>query len=547
MRRIPPSAYSFLLALVSAATAAIGQTTTRVSVTASGAQLPNPSVWGAISGDGRYAAFVSLDALLPSDTNNTTDVYVRELATGVVRRVSVTPAGVQPNDACFDPVLSDDGRFIAFGSWATNLAPSDNNGAMGNDIFVRDMQTGALQHVSKNAAGAGGNGISAYHDMSGNGRFVTFYSYSTNLVPNDPDTSQDTYLVDRTTGQIQCLSVDPVSGQAAGGGEASLSDDGRFVAFKTWAPLFGAPATTIALLDRQTGSVVCVPLQGGQPMHAFGAQMSGDGRTVLFESPFSFDPLDTDFFADVYSYDVATATRRLVSVAPSPGLTAACSLAAASDDARYVVFTTEDSYLPVDTNTFFDSYVIDTATNSLELVTRGNGGQSGNDTARVAGMSDNGRRCVFGSGATNLVPNDTNSALDVFVRDRAVAAGQVAYGAGLAGTGGLVPGIALLGEPVIGTAPVLGVANNTGAPAGVVVVLGMNPVSLPTPLLGTLLVSPDATSLVITPAPALLLPIPIPDQFSLNGVHVYLQALVLDPGAPAGVAFTRGLDLTIGG
>jgi hypothetical protein len=80
----------------------------------------------------------------------------------------------------------------------------------------------------------------------------------------------------------------------------------------------------------------------------------------------------------------------------------------------------------------------------------------------------------------------------------------------------------------------------------VVVVLGMQPASLPTPVLGTLLVMPAASTLLITPVPALMLPIAIPHQFALNGVHVYLQALVLDPGAPAGVAFTCGVDATIG-
>ena len=66
-------------------------------------------------------------------------------------------------------------------------------------------------------------------------------------------------------------------------------------------------------------------------------------------------------------------------------------------------------------------------------------------------------------------------------------------------------------------------------------------------MLGTLLVQPAATSLFVAPVPALLLPLAIPDSFELTGVHVYLQALVLDPGAAAGVAFTRGIDATIGG
>lgn len=542
-----PYSFSFLLAAALLPAAAIAQSTTRISVAASGAQLVNPSYWGSISGDGRYAAFVAMDGVLPGDTNNTTDVFVRELATGIVQRVSLTAAGVQPNGPCFDPQLSDDGRFVAFGSWATNLAASDTNGVNGNDIFVKDLLTGSLQHVSKNVGGVGGNDISAYHHMSGDGRFVTFYSYSTNLVPNDADSNQDTYLVDRTTGQIQCLSIDPISGLAAGGGSGSLSDDGRFIAFETWAPLFGAADSTIALFDRLTGTYTAVPQQSGQVLFAVDPVMSGDGSTVLFGSAFSFDPADTDFAADVYAYDVASGTHRLVSVPPAPGLNAPCYLASASRDARYVMFRTNDAYVPVDTNGLDDAYVIDTVTGALELLSRGDAGQNGNTASYPSYMSDSGRRCVFGSSAGNLVSNDTNSVADVFVRDRAVAAAWITYGAGFPGTGGVVPGIALLSPPAIGTTTLLGVANNTGAQALMLLVFGLQPVSVPTPVIGTLLVDPLLTIFAAPLPPALIEPIVIPDVLELAGAHAYLQALILDAGATAGVAFTRGIDARIGG
>ncbi|HEX5052203.1 MAG TPA: hypothetical protein VFZ65_10555 [Planctomycetota bacterium] len=524
------------------------QSTARITLDGASGELAAGGAWGALSGDGRIAAFVSADGVLPGDNNGANDVFVRELATGIVRRVSITAAGVQPNDHCHQPVLSHDGRYVAFSSFASNLAASDINGN-DTDVFVKDMVTGVLEHVSVNSAGVGGNGLSAYHDMSADGRCVTFYSYATNLVPGDTDGSSDTFLFDRQTGQIECLSVDPVTGTPAGGGKASLSGDGRIVAFETWAPLFGAPTATIAVLDRQTGIARPVATSlAGLPVVCADPDVSADGSTVVFTTQFQLTPADQDFGRDVYAYDVAGIGVTLVSGAPLAGSAAAsCYARGVSGDGRYVVFTAEVPFVAADTNGTFDSYLVDRVSGGLELVTIGDAGEIGDDLSSVVGIDRIGRRLVFNSSATNLVPGDTNGTTDVFVRDRCPAASWTAYGAGFPGSGGVVPGFALLGEPAIGTTPSLVLANQTGAPTIGLLVLGVAPASLPTPVLGALLVDPLVASLIAAPVPALLLPVPIPNVFELCGSVLYLQALVLDGGAAAGVAFTRGIEATIGG
>ena len=92
----------------------------------------------AISADGRFVAFDSeATNLVPGDTNDASDVFVRDRQTGTTRRVSVSSGGAQGNGASFDPAISADGRFVAFNSDATNLVPGDTNGAA--DVFVRTL------------------------------------------------------------------------------------------------------------------------------------------------------------------------------------------------------------------------------------------------------------------------------------------------------------------------------------------------------------------------------------------------------------------------
>ena len=112
--------------------------TWRVSLARDGTQGNGDSFGGAISADGRVVAFVS-DAsnLVPHDTNGTTDVFVRDLQTGIVRRVNVGPGGRQADGRSFGAAISADGRFVAFSSEATNLVSGDTNGAQ--DIFTHDL------------------------------------------------------------------------------------------------------------------------------------------------------------------------------------------------------------------------------------------------------------------------------------------------------------------------------------------------------------------------------------------------------------------------
>ena len=125
-----------LAAALGASLPAWGQgTTERVSLGPNSVQ-GNDSSWGAaLSADGRFVAFSAASNLVPGD-----DVFVRDRRTGTIERVSVSTGGGQSNGNSYFPALSADGRFVAFGSWASNLVPGDTKDW--HDVFVHDRQAG---------------------------------------------------------------------------------------------------------------------------------------------------------------------------------------------------------------------------------------------------------------------------------------------------------------------------------------------------------------------------------------------------------------------
>ena len=213
-----------------------------VSVSSAGVQGDKPSEGRndgngrtTVSADGRFVAFVS-DAtnLVPGDTNGKQDVFVRDRQTGSTERVSVSTAGVQGDGDSFVPMISADGRFVAFASEADNLGPDDTNGYGG--VFVRDRQLGITERISISAAGAQGDDGSDWPSISANGRFVAFHSYATNLAPNDTNGYPDVFVRDRQLGITERINVSTAGDQGDDrSGYPSISADGRFVAFHSYA------------------------------------------------------------------------------------------------------------------------------------------------------------------------------------------------------------------------------------------------------------------------------------------------------------------------
>jgi Tol biopolymer transport system component len=176
----------------------LARSTVRVSVSSTGEQGNAVSGTGVVSGTGNRVAFYS-DAsnLVDGDTNNVGDIFVYDLASHKTVRVSVSSSGEQANESSFAPSISGDGRFVAFASLATNLAP-DNGAFPGDvkydDVFVHDLVTGATVRISVGLNGTRANGNSMHPFISANGRVVAFVSDAPNLVLGDTNGRDDIFV-----------------------------------------------------------------------------------------------------------------------------------------------------------------------------------------------------------------------------------------------------------------------------------------------------------------------------------------------------------------
>ncbi len=266
-------------------------TTERVSVSSGGLQANDDSQHPSISADGRFVAFGSLASfLVAGDTNGFTDVFVRDRLSGTTELVSVATSGAQGNSVSYWPSISADGRIVAFRSSTSNLVAGDTNGV--DDILVRDRQSGTTQRMSVATGGTEGNAWSWFPSVSGGGRFVAFRSRATNLVAGDSNGFDDVFVHDRRTGTTERVSV--ASGGAQGdadSGPGSISADGRFVAFQSYASNLVPGDTYVSwdvfVRDRQSGTTerASVALGGGQgDSGSFSPSISADGRFVALHS-----------------------------------------------------------------------------------------------------------------------------------------------------------------------------------------------------------------------------------------------------------------------
>ncbi len=293
--------------------------TERVSVSSGGAEANAGSLSPALSADGRYVAFLS-DAsnLAAGDTNGFRDVFVRDRGTGATTRVSVDSAGVQAAVGSFSVAISGDGRFVAFHSFADNLVADDTNETA--DVFVHDRQTGETTRVSVFDGGAEADGDSFRPALSADGRFVAFDSDSTILVWDDLNFVADVFVHDRLTNTTRRVSIDDGGGEPTSLSQRpSISGDGRYVAFYSEAADLVAGdsngASDIIVHDRQSGATTRVSVANAGTEgngDSFRPALSADGRIVAFDSnATNLVDGDSNRFSDVFARD-------LTAVSPVP-------------------------------------------------------------------------------------------------------------------------------------------------------------------------------------------------------------------------------------
>jgi len=410
---------------------AAGQVTSRVSLGSNGAQGNADSYPVSISADGRYVALFSFaDNLVAGDTNGTYDVLVRDRQSGTTERVSVDSAGVQGNGYSLNGSISDDGRYVAFESFASNLVSGDTNGVA--DIFVHDRQIGETQRVSIDSAGAQGNDASVAPAMSGDGRFVVFMSVAANLVAGDTNGASDIFVHDRQSGTTERVSVGSAGVQGNGYCySASISADGLTVAFQSYSSNLVAGDTNgfgdVFVRDRQsnTTQIVSVGSAGTQGNdESYSSLISADGRYAVFVSYATNLVIgDTNGSQDVFLRDRQSGTTERVSVDSAGAQGNGASFPSAiNPDGRYVAFQSYATNLVTGDATGFGAvFIRDRQSHTTDLVSVASAGTQGNADSYFPLISADGRTVTFYSSATNLVSGDTNGTNDAFVRDRAYA------------------------------------------------------------------------------------------------------------------------------
>lgn len=340
-------------------------------VSASAAGTPNNgsnTTMGSLSSDGRYVAFTS-DAtnLVTGDTNGKVDLFIKDLVTGGIQRVSVEVSGTQGNNDSFRPGFSPDGKYVLFESYADNLVAGDTNTSC--DVFLKNLTTGAVTLVSTDANGVKGNSSSTHAQFSANGNYVVFESTAANLVSGDTNSAYDIFVKNLATGAIQLASSSVAGSQGNSGSQgASISSDGQHVAFLS---------TSTTLVSENTNHV----------------------RSVFVKN-------------------LTTGAIQLVSTS-ADGIQGnnSCSMCMISDDGRYVAFVSDsDNLVAGDTNNKSDVFIKELATGAIQRVSTSAAGVEGNayTGADTLKFSADGKYLVFSSGSTNLVEGDTNSGYDIF-------------------------------------------------------------------------------------------------------------------------------------
>ncbi len=441
-------------------------TLTRISQVSDTVGANNQSDTPVISADGSRVAFVSNASNLvtapATDTNGTQDVFVWSRgATTPIQLVSATPtgssgvnaSGTQPTDsASGNPVISADGKLIAFESRATNLTPIATGGI--KQIFLRDVDAIKTVLASQNAAGQASDAavsnptIGAKPTAGGTSVTVGFTTSGANLVTGDANGVADGFL--RTianttaieTGVTALVSRTPAG--AAGNGltdTVRLSSDGQTVVFGSTAgnltadldtngitDVFIAPTTgttpeatpLVKLASKRLASLPATTANNNSAVSSRNA-LSDDGQVVVFSSDASnLVPGDANGFKDVFQRNLATGTTTLISSTSAGSGNGNSSRPIVSGNGKVVAFdSTASNLVSTDTNTVADVFVWDNSTAPLTLKLISQGSAAANGASSVKAISQDGRFVVFTSTASNLVAGDSNGAIDdVFLWDR---------------------------------------------------------------------------------------------------------------------------------
>lgn len=286
------------------------------------------------------------------------------------------------------------------------------------------------QRASEDVDGMGYDWGSRTADISADGRYAVFFSGAP-LVAEDENDDRDWYRKDLSTGEVELVSVSSDEDQADNSyseedGKASISADGRFVAFDSNATNLVDDDTNeywdvfVRDMDEGTTVRVSVDSDGFEGYDdSWDPAISGDGRYVAFTTDADLDETDSGEYRDVYVHDLETGDTTRVSVDAEGGEGGRGSRSPAINyDGQFIAFITGNSFVMDDENGSQDVYVKDMDEGMYRRANVASDGSEANDASwDTPAISDDGSRVVFDSDATNLVADDTNDTIDIFLHD----------------------------------------------------------------------------------------------------------------------------------
>jgi hypothetical protein len=379
-----------------------------------------------VTADGNVVLFVSAATnLVAGDRNYQTDLFVWRRETNLIERVSVATNGGEADAGSWRGELTPDGQWLLFSSTASNLVANDTN--PGEDLFLRDMDTGILTWLPSDSVGYRVNGGSHSLAISADGRWIAFSSDADNLgQESDPRRITHAYLLDRTNGEVKRAS----QWGSAWGNDTSmvrgLSANGQYLLFESNATNLIADDTNgqtdLFVYNRVNNQVrrVNVSATGGEAnANTFASELSADGQYVSFTSgATNLIPNDTNGADDIFVVEWQTGTIERVSLAMdgSP-LTFGSGGADISADGNFIVFDSGDpTIVGGDTNNTVDTFVRNRRLGiNLHGSATSTGGFPNDGAGTFPRISPDGDWVIFASRATNLVEGKTNQRADLFL------------------------------------------------------------------------------------------------------------------------------------
>lgn len=362
--------------------------------------------------DGLSVVFATDAPLVPEDDNAEMDVYLRDLSEGATVLVSEVD-GVPGNDISHEPTISADGRYVAFTTWADNLTGSDTNGHT-LDVVVKDMQQDEIVLASVSSAELQRDRNSFYPVISDDGRSVAFQTFGS-FSRRDDDNREDVYVRDLDTGRTKQGSLLPGTNRDVRGGVlvGDLSGDGSVVTFGNNNNLWARNVVTGETIRfwQEPDSPPCQTAPDGGSVGR--PAISGDGRFAAFASCALDLPGEDGASTDVYRINLTSG--RIIRVHPKGDGNS--YLPSLSFDGRYVGFGSEASNFVKGDTSSNDAFVADVKAGTLTRASQAPDGTEGNKPSarNDVAINGDGQTIVYQSYADNLVEGDAFDQREVFV------------------------------------------------------------------------------------------------------------------------------------